>query len=99
MVKVEVVKKDLTFEEALFALREGRAVRRKDNVLFNFSGTHLMIRDNKIVHGQWKNPVTDDVNSPVFYSSFKFTSDDILSEDWEIIKEIKQPNAKRIQFD
>lgn len=98
MVKIEVIKKDLTFEEALFALREGRAVRRIGNPLFGF-GSHLLIKKDKIVIGQWKNPVTEDVNTPIQYFNFDFTSDDILAEDWQIVKEIKQPDVERVQFD
>lgn len=88
MTKIDIVKQNLSFEEALFALREGRAVRRVGNPILNGFGSYLIIKNEKIVKGQWKiSRTTNDYTTP-YYSKFEFSSDDILANDWQTVRVI-----------
>lgn len=73
----------MKFEEVLPALREGKRIKRKDVVWQNYYG-FLFI-------GKTENKIFSD---SVGNNDYKLTKEDLLANDWEIVKEPKKVKVK-----
>ena len=75
----------MKFEEVLPALREGKKIRRKDIVWRNYYGfLFISETENKIF--------SDNVDN----YDYKIIKEDLLAEDWEIVKEKKKVKLRDI---
>lgn len=79
----------MKFEEVLPALREGKKIRRKDIVWGNFYGVLFISEtENEIL--------SDNVDN----YDYKIIKEDLLAEDWEIVKEkVKLRDLTKEQFE
>ena len=69
----------MKLEEVLPALREGKKIRRKDIVWGNFYGVLFISETGDKIF-------SDNVDN----CDYKILKEDLLAEDWEIVKELKK---------
>ena len=65
----------MKFEEALQAMREGKKVTRKHLAIVLGEPVHYCILNGKLIY-----------YSGIEYYDFPLSTEDILSEDWELVK-------------